>query len=277
MRIDNGNTKHSRQTIFNKPYQPGLDSEMDAWFTVFFIENHLDHFTHPDQAAAPEQIRFMVYTEDDERYYPCSDRMFAAIMNRNESDFIQGKYQEVLERILKLIDGQIKDQSEKDYLKALIKIKYRHETRDEIMIPSRLEKRLIRIFLNHTQISDPYIIEKAGRNRRVSRILNSEEFKEALNYFNGADLTDSPSSLAEIKALVEDLELKRQVFRIQFSNSAVFYPIFNLVIRERRHPPPLKEYYPVGYHFDSRVLLPILPLPVPTVHPALNIDQTAFC
>jgi hypothetical protein len=209
MRDHNGNSKHSQQTISKKPYEPGLDPEMDAWFTAFFIENHLDHFTHPEQAAAPEQVQFMVYTEDHERYYPCSDRMFAAIMSRNESDFIQSKYQEVLERILKLIDGQIKDQNEKDYLNALIKIKYRHETRDEIMIPSRLEKRLIRIFLNHTQIVDPYIIEKAGRNRRAGRILNSEGFKKALNYFNRADLTDSPSSLTELKALVEDLELKR--------------------------------------------------------------------
>jgi Damage-control phosphatase ARMT1-like domain len=209
MRAHKGNQKHSQQTKSKKPYQPGLDPEMDAWFTAFFIENHLDHFTHPEQAAAPEQVQFTVYTEDDERYYPCSDRMFAAIMSRKESDFIQSKYQEVLERILKLIDRQIKDQNEKDYLKALIKIKYRHETRDEIMIPSRLEKRLIRIFLNHTQIEDPYIIEKGIRNRRVSRILNSEGFKKALNYFSRADLTGSPSSLTELKALIEDIELKR--------------------------------------------------------------------
>jgi hypothetical protein len=182
---------------------------MDAWFTAFFIENHLDHFTHPEQAAAPEQVRFAVYTEDDDRYYPCSDRMFAAIMSRKESDFIQSKYQEVLERILKLIDRQIKDKNEKDYLKALIKIKYQHETRDEIMIPSRLEKRLIRIFLNHTQIEDPHIIEKGIRNRRVSRVLNSEEFQKALNYFDCTNLTNSLSSLTQLKALVEHLELKR--------------------------------------------------------------------
>ncbi|MEA1947177.1 MAG: hypothetical protein U9N83_07715, partial [Thermodesulfobacteriota bacterium] len=209
MRAHNTNSRHSQQTISKKPYQPGLDPEMDAWFTAFFIENHLDHFTHPEQAAAPEQVRFTVYTEDEERYYPCSDLMFAAIMSRKESDFIQSKYQEVLKRILKLIDGQIKDQNEKDYLKALIKIKYRHETRDEIMIPSRLEKRLIRIFLNHTQIEDPYIIEKGIRNRRVSRVLNSAGFQKALNYFDCTDLTNSLSSLTQLKALVEDLELKR--------------------------------------------------------------------
>ncbi|MBW2597847.1 MAG: hypothetical protein JRC55_04195, partial [Deltaproteobacteria bacterium] len=201
MKAHDGNSKYSQEPSPKKPYQPGLDPEMDAWFTAFFIENHLDHFTHPEQAAAPEQVQFTVYTEDDERYYPCSDRMFAAIMSRKESDFIQSKYQEVLDRILKLIDRQIKDQNEKDYLKALINIKHRHETRDEIMIPSRIEKRLIRIFLNHTQIEDPYIIEKGIRNRRVSRILNSEEFQKALNYFDCTDLTNSLSSLTQLKAL----------------------------------------------------------------------------
>jgi hypothetical protein len=209
MKVHNGNSKNSQKPSLKKPYQPGLDPEMDAWFTAFFIENHLDHFTHPEQAAAPEQVRFTVYTEDDERYYPCSDRMFAAIMSRKESDFIQKKYQEVLERILELIDQQIKDQNEKDYLKALIKIKYQHETRDEIMIPSRLEKRLIRIFLNHSQIEDPYIIEKTTRNHRVSRALNSEGFQKALNYFDCTDLTNSLSSLTQVKALAEDLILKR--------------------------------------------------------------------
>jgi hypothetical protein len=144
--------------------------------------------------------------------------MFEAIMSRKESDFIQSKYQEVLARILKLIDGQIKDQNEKDYLNALIKIKYQHETRDEIMIPSRLEKRLIRIFLNHTQIEDPYIIEKGIRNRRVSRILNSEGFQKALNYFDCTDLTNSLSSVTQLKAVVENLELRR-LFSLAVENS----------------------------------------------------------
>jgi len=202
MKAQDGNSKHFQEPSSKKPYQPGLNPEMDAWFTAFFIENHLDHFTHPDQAAAPEQVQFTVYTEDNERYYPCSDRMFAAIMSRKESDFIQSKYQEVLERTLKLIDEQIKDQNEKDYLKALIKIKHQHETRDEIMIPSRLEKRLIRIFLNHTQIEDPYIIEKGIRNNRGSRILNSEGFQRALSYFDCTDLTNSLSSLTQLKALI---------------------------------------------------------------------------
>jgi hypothetical protein len=90
-----------------RPRLPKKSPETDAWFTAFFIENHLDHYTYPDHVSTPEQIRFIVFTEEDERYYPCSDRMFEAIMNRNQSEFLQKKYHEILRKILKLIDSQI--------------------------------------------------------------------------------------------------------------------------------------------------------------------------
>jgi len=68
---------------------PDESPEMDAWLTSFFIENHLDYFAYPDHVSSPEQIRFIVYTEGEKRYYPCSDRMFEAIMNKNRSAFMQ--------------------------------------------------------------------------------------------------------------------------------------------------------------------------------------------
>ena len=205
------NTKSSKDAKPPKTYQPGKNPEMDAWFNTFYIENHLDHFTHPDQAATPKQVRFMVYTNENERYYPCSDNMFAAILGRERSDFIQEKYNEVLQRILELIDQQIEDQNERKYLQTLIKIKYSHETRDEIMIPSRLEKRLLRIFLNHTHIEDPYVFEKAMRNKRVSRYLNSEAFQKALNHVDRSEFAKAPTTITGIKELVEHLELKRLI------------------------------------------------------------------
>ena len=61
------NSKSSEGINLPQPYRPGENPATDAWFTTFYIENHLDYFTHPDQAATPEQIRFMVYTAEDER------------------------------------------------------------------------------------------------------------------------------------------------------------------------------------------------------------------
>ena len=117
-------------------YQLGKNPEMDAWLTAFFIENHLDYYTYPEHAATEEQVRFMVYTEDGERYYPCSDKMFESILSRKKSVFIHKRYSRALQRILDLIEDQIEDPYEKDYLESLMVIKHKHETRDDIMIPS---------------------------------------------------------------------------------------------------------------------------------------------
>lgn len=193
----------------SKIYQPGHSAEKDAWFTTFIIENHLDYFSYPDQAASDEQVRFMVYTEENERYYPCSDRMFAAIMHRNDSAFIQKQYAMVLEKLLGLIDAQIEDPWERDYLEALIANKYQHETRDEIAIPSRLEKRLMRIYLNRTHIEDPYREEKTSRNKQAHSILSSQALQSALNYIDPKALNKPPATLKNIKTMVAAVEFSR--------------------------------------------------------------------
>ena len=209
--------KEDRQTQQNlKPndsavYRPGQSPEMDAWFTSFFIENHLDYFTYPDHAASTEQIRFMVYTEPSERYYPCSDRMFEAIMTRKHSAFLQKNYQQVLHKILKLIDHKIEDPYEKSYLESLIITKYQHETRDEIMIPSRLEKRLMKIFIKRTQIEDPYMDEKILRNRKAASVLESQAFQRALNLMDPSELDDLPETISDMKNLLAFMELKRLI------------------------------------------------------------------
>jgi len=192
-------------------YQPGKSAESDAWFNAFFIENHLDYFTYPDHAFPPEQIRFMVYTEEGERYYPCSDLMFEAIMNRKKSAFLQKQYNAVFQRILELIDRQIEDSWEKDFLESLVIIKFKHETRDEIMIPSRVEKRLMGMFLHRTQIEDPYVYEKNIRTIRVKNALSSTAFQAAINRANASDFENLPVTLSDIKKRVDYVGIKRLI------------------------------------------------------------------
>ncbi|MBW1897105.1 MAG: hypothetical protein JRI47_08600, partial [Deltaproteobacteria bacterium] len=191
------------------PYKPGRDPIMDAWYTTFFIENHLDYFAYPDHVAGPEQIRFIVFTEEGERYYPCSDRMFGIIMRQEHSAFLQEKYDEVLERVLGLIDQQIEDEWDKAFLLSLIKTKFQHETRDGLMIPSRLEKRLLKIYMDGTQIEDPCLCGKKERNGRASKALNSVAFQTALNHIDDAVLLSSPVNLDDIKGRVDYLKLHR--------------------------------------------------------------------
>jgi len=192
-----------------QPFVSHETPQRDAWYTAFFIENHMDYFAYPENVATPDQVRFMVYTENEERYYPCSDRMFNAIMNRNQSAFLQSKYAEVLDRVLNLIHRLIDDPWERDYLDALIRIKFEHETRDEIMIPSRIEKRLIKIFLNRTQIEDPYFCEKGMRNLRADAALGSTACRNALNKLETEELGNTHRTLTETREILRFIELKR--------------------------------------------------------------------
>jgi hypothetical protein len=190
-------------------FQYGQSPEMDAWLASFFIENHLDYFTYPDQAASDEQVRFMVYVPAGERYYPCSDRMFEAIISRKQSAFIQKHYNKALQKILDLIDRQIEEPYEKNYLESLVINKYKLETRDEIIIPSRLEKRLMSIYLKRTLIGDPFLTEKTERNRRAQAVLTTKAFGEAINHVEKAELDNPPETLAEIKSLIAAVEFAR--------------------------------------------------------------------
>ncbi len=194
-----------------QPYIMGHNPDMDAWYIAFFLENHLDYFSNPKDVATPEQVGFMVYTEKEERFYPCSDRTFNAIMSKHGSDYLQTRYQRILQTILQLVDQQLEDEHEKSYLKSLLRIKFIHETRDEIMIPSRLEKRLLQIYINRTQIEDPYIAEKLKRNRLAGKVLSSDDFKQALNFFDLKDHDRIPPKLNQIRRHLEFIELKRLI------------------------------------------------------------------
>ena len=203
--------KHSDPTRNEgrEAFRFGQSPEMDAWLTSFFIENHLDYFTYPDQAASDEQVRFMVYVPSGERYYPCSDRMFEAIISRKHSAFIQKHYNKALQKILDLIEKQIEEPYEKDYLESLVINKYKLETRDEIIIPSRLEKRLMSIYLKRTLIGDPFLTEKTERNKQALAVLSTDAFIDAINHVDKKDLDNPPESLAEIKSLIAAVEFER--------------------------------------------------------------------
>ncbi len=202
------NKKGSASPSSGQPYQQGKDPAADAWYTTFFIENHLDHYAHPDRVATPEQARFMVYTEG-ERYYPCSDLMFWTIMKRDDPRALKDSYERVLNKVLSLVENQIEDSWQKAYLMALIRTKYNHETRDGIMIPSRLEKRLLNIYINRTQIEDPYLCEKADRNMRASQVLGSEALQKALDHVDDSVLLSPPVGLEQIKERADYLKLRR--------------------------------------------------------------------
>lgn len=192
-------------------YTPGTDPEADARYSTFFLENHLDHDAYPEEVASPEQMGFMVHLDGNDRYYPCADRMFTAILTGNDREYLVSRYQTVLEKIMGIITEKISSDFHRKYLEALIKMKFEHETRDFIMIPSRLEKRLFRIFHNHAFMSDPYLEEKNLRNSRVAKCLKSKEFKEAIDCIDLSRMKDLPDTLSKVREELERVELRRLI------------------------------------------------------------------
>ncbi len=191
------------------PIQIGKDPNFDAWFTVFFLENHIDPFAYPTKVSTLEQIEFMVYPENNERFYPCSDKMFDTIMSRKYPDFLKKEYRRVYDKIVQLVDDVIDSDYDRQFLKSLIKIKYDHEIETGLLIPSRLEKRLYKIFLSRTHIENPYSDEKKKENSRVNKLLTSETFQKALNQINGTIEDIDNLSLYELREKIKEIEFKR--------------------------------------------------------------------
>ena len=191
------------------PIQIGKNPDLDAWFTAFFLENHIDPFAYPTKVSTLEQIEFMVYLEKNERFYPCSDNMFEAIMSRKYPDLLKKKYQRVYNKIIQLVDDFIDSEYDRQFLKSLIKIKYDHEIETGLLIPSRLEKRLCKIFLSRTHIENPYFDEKKKANSRAKKVLTSETFKKALNQINGSIENIDNLSLYELRKKIKEIEFHR--------------------------------------------------------------------
>lgn len=185
------------------------DPDFDAWFTSFFLKNHIDPFAYPTKVGTREQVEFMVYPENGERYYPCSDKMFDTIMSGKYTTFLKKCYQAVLNRMLSMVDELIDSPYENQFLKTLINIKYEDEIRTGLLLPSRLEKRLYKIFLTRTHIENPYSDKKRRANRNAARFLESETFKKAVNQVDDTVLKADGLSLSQLRENIKTLEFTR--------------------------------------------------------------------
>ncbi|MBU2456147.1 MAG: hypothetical protein KJ668_22795, partial [Proteobacteria bacterium] len=153
----------------NRSVPAEKNPDFDAWFTAFFLKNHIDPFAYPTKVGAREQIEFMVYPENGERYYPCSDKMFGAIMSRKYPAFLKNHYKQVFDKIMAMIDELIDSEYDQQFLKTLIEIKYNDEIQTGLLIPSRLEKRLYKIFLSRTHIENPCSDVKKAANKKMKK------------------------------------------------------------------------------------------------------------
>lgn len=189
-------------------YIKGQDADRDAWLTNFFTENHLAYETFPDVVASPEQLKFIVHLEDEQIYYPCSDELFQAIIDKRADTVLTSAYIHIWTRIEKLVREVVVDPFKQHYLLSLLTIKYNHETMHKVQLPGRIEKRLLGIFTTISEIDRPLAAEREGENRRVADFLASEAFVQAYNSPEGLEL-GAETTLTDIDLQLHQLRLKR--------------------------------------------------------------------
>jgi len=188
-------------------YRPGEDPDRDAWLTNFFTENHLAYEAFPDMVASPEQLNFIVHMDGEPYYYPCSDELFAAIIEKRADSMLTSAYMSLWGRVERLVGEVVEDPYKQRYLLSLLSIKFQHETSSKVQLPGRLEKRLLGIFTTISEISRPLAGVKERENRRIASFLDSPLFTDLFNSRQGLDMDESTT--------LDDLDLKLHLLRLE--------------------------------------------------------------
>lgn len=190
-------------------FKPLGNPEKDAWLANIYTENHLAYEAFPDNVAPPEQLRFILYLEGEDCYYPCPDKIFDLIANKKQAGgILVQEYMMIWDRLEPYVNMAIEDVYKKKFLLDLLRIKFRHETASLIIFPSRLEKRLLQIFTRVSEIQRPMSRQKEAQNRRMRDIMSSPEFITAFNDSSGLDC-DTSMSLEELDFEIKILKLQR--------------------------------------------------------------------
>lgn len=189
-------------------YVKGLDPDRDAWLTNFFTENHLAYEAFPEKVASPEQLKFIVHLDKEQIYYPCSDELFQAIIDKKADTVLTSAYIGIWTRLEKLVREVVVDPYKQRYLLSLLTIKFNHETAHKVQLPGRIEKRLLSIFTTISEIDRPLAMEREQENRRVALFLKSDVFERLFNSPEGLEINEQ-TSLVDLDFQLHLLRLRR--------------------------------------------------------------------
>jgi len=159
----------------------GKDVSLDALLLHFMTENHLEYTIDPDKNGSLEQLRFMLAVEEGDFYAPCSDWMFHMLLKEGLPDLLLNEYLEQWKTFIRLSRNFCPDRKVSSRFIQLARHKFRMILASPILIPSRLMKRLITIFMTQSGIDDPYRDIRKALNRRAADIIASEAFDSAVN------------------------------------------------------------------------------------------------
>ncbi|MFW6216618.1 MAG: ARMT1-like domain-containing protein, partial [Desulfohalobiaceae bacterium] len=179
------------------------DPYMDAWILHFMTENNLEHQLNPQINASPEQLRFMVALKEEQVFVPCPDEELRQLFSSRVTPELQAAYNRQWRRLAGFVHQNVQDRYLWRRIIALCRHKYRMVLASPFIIPSRLMKRFLDIFLTQTSLIDPLQEEKALFNQRAQQFIDSKRLQDLLDV-----CPEDAQSCTSMHALRRNLDLE---------------------------------------------------------------------
>jgi uncharacterized protein with ATP-grasp and redox domains len=187
-----------------------IDPALDAWLMHFMTANNVHYSTDPDKNGSPEQLRFMVCLEDDNFFAACSDWMLMHLINDTLDPGLLREYAAKWRTLVKLVYAYVPERATRRRILGLCRYKFREVLASPNLIPSRLLKRFLTMFLTLGGLSDPYRERRRLANERAFNRLKSGDvlrFLQAMPEVDALDLTDR--TLSQARFDLDMLEMAR--------------------------------------------------------------------
>lgn len=188
----------------------GKDPVLDALLLHFMTENNLEHSIDPVKNASPEQIRFMVALDEDSFYAPCGDWMLHFLLKSKLGKDLTVEYGQQWRLLVMLIREHVREAPLRKRILHLCRHKFQMVLNAPILIPSRLLKRMLTIFLTQSGLDDPYRTLKRQMNRRTRTFVDSKFYSRLVNVCPEEHL--SCSSINQLRFELDLLEMERLLF-----------------------------------------------------------------
>jgi len=171
------------------------------------LENNIEHLVNPRVNASAEQLRFMVDLEEEQVFAPCTDWMFDNLLKTTMTRELKKEYTQTWKRLVILIHAFSGEPFLRKKILSLCKHLFRKALHSPFMIPSRLLKRMLDIFLSQNAIQDPHSSRKKEFNRRALDFMNTPVFFRIIS--SCPDSTMGCERIQDLRWELDLLELKR--------------------------------------------------------------------
>ncbi len=188
----------------------GLDPVLDALLLHFMTENNLEHSIDPAKNASPEQVRFMVALDENAFYAPCGDWMLHFLLKARLNPALEAEYAQQWRLLVNLIRKHVPEKPLRRRILHLCSHKFRMTLRTPILIPSRLLKRMLTIFLTQSGLEDPFRDLKRAMNQRAQAFVEGREYAQFVNICPEDRL--QCANITELRFELDLLELERLLY-----------------------------------------------------------------